>query len=87
MPAKAADHSTTSLNVELLSLASQLLQGGASGFGLQAYRQHIARRAMQHVIGGGAQQQCQAVPAMAAHHDQVAGLLLGQVVNLSLIHI
>ncbi|MCY1430335.1 hypothetical protein D9M71_462810 [compost metagenome] len=37
---------------------------------------------MQHVIGGGAQQQCQTMPAMAAHHDQVAGLLLGQVVDL-----
>ncbi|MNL68282.1 hypothetical protein D3C87_1929840 [compost metagenome] len=37
---------------------------------------------MQHVIGGGAQQQCQAVSAMAAHHDQVAGLFLGQMVNL-----
>ena len=36
---------------------------------------------MQHVVGGGAQQQCQAMSAMAAHHDQVAGLLLGEVMD------
>ncbi len=37
---------------------------------------------MQYVIGGGAEQQCQAMSAMTAHHDQVARLLLGEVVNL-----
>ena len=37
---------------------------------------------LQHIIGGGAQQQRQAVTAMAADHDQVTALLLGEVVDL-----
>jgi hypothetical protein len=32
---------------------------------------------VQHAVGGRAQQQLQAVPAVAAHHDQVHTLLLG----------
>ena len=47
----------------------------------QLHRQHIARCAVQDVIGGGAQQQGQAVTAMAADHDQVAALFLGQVMD------
>ncbi|MNG21656.1 hypothetical protein D3C84_1060480 [compost metagenome] len=36
---------------------------------------------MQYIVGSGAQQECQAVPAMAAHHNQVALLLLGEMVD------
>jgi len=36
---------------------------------------------MQDVIGRGAEQQSEAVAAMAAHHYQITALLLGQSVN------
>src|SRR5476651_2786234 len=64
------------------SRASSLPQGLVLSAFDQAYRKHIAGRTVQNVVGGGAQQQRQAMPAMAADHDQVAGLFLGQVVNL-----
>src|SRR5476649_855374 len=47
----------------------------------QFYCQHIARRAVQYVIGSRAQQQRQAMTAVAADHDQVTALFLGQVVD------
>lgn len=59
-----------------------LLQGAVlSAFALQAHGKHIARRAVQHVVRRGAQQQCQAMATVTANHDQVALLLLGEVVD------
>ena len=49
-----------------------------------AHREDIARCAVQHAVGGRAQQQGQAMPAMTAHYDQVHGLRLGDAMNLAL---
>ena len=40
----------------------------------KAHCKHITRRAVEHVIGGRAQQQRQAMTAVAADDDQVAAL-------------
>lgn len=47
----------------------------------QLHCQYVARRAVQYIIGRGAQQQRQAMTPMAANDDKVAVLFFGQVMD------
>jgi len=49
--------------------------------GLNTYGEYIARRAVQYATGGRAQQEREAVAAMAANHNKVGANLGRQVVN------
>lgn len=59
-----------------LQFTSRLLRA------LQAHGKNVARRTVEDVVGGRAEQQRQAMPAMAADNDQVAALCLGQLMDL-----
>ena len=47
----------------------------------QVHGEDVARRAVQHVIRGGAEQQRQTMTTMAADHDQIARLFFGEMMD------
>src|SRR3990167_4583316 len=54
----------------------------ALGGVFQAYGEHVTGGTVQHVIGGRAQQQGQAVTSVTADHNKIAVLFFGQAMNL-----
>ncbi len=69
-------------SVELLAFVTVHDMAAQPGLIQYPYREHIAGCAMQYAIGSGSENQSQAVPAMAAHDDQIGLDLFGQIVDL-----